>query len=272
VDAEFQSEISVQNMATGAPQAPPENNQVYMGEKIVSFRQLLRRSVLARIETFDTQTTGNWLLDCIQGRFPLPYGFDPNGVDTADRLIATPGTAPFNAVYPILFNLLRPCYVGMRGSANWQFNLVGPRPLGRFSVRRETNENRSAALYKQVSTLATTTANVSSTLSQEILPGQTGRSLLNQNTQTGLAVQAPMYSRFRFLETEVSHIVTGSSAFDTVRDNIHVTAIFKPDAEALQNPKNYVLERYFAIGTDFTFFWFLNVPTMYLLESYPSPP
>ena len=263
------SEGTTEEIFTGTPASSPQDHLVYMGERVVSFRQLLRRSVIARYDSFPV-STGKALIKLTQGRFPLQYGFDPNGVDLIQGLITTGANFAGNCNYPILYNYLAPSYVGNRGSTNWQFNLVGTSNVGHWSCQRAPFSTRTQANYDSVVDLTTPFATLQRNLALNVLPGQTGRSLQNQNTQTGLAVQAPLYSRFRFLGNQAAKSTLGDADFDETNDSLEITAILQQDTTDGQAPENVVVERIFAIGTDFTFFWFLNVPTMYYMTGFPA--
>lgn len=248
-------------------------NLVYMGEKVTSLRQLLRRSCLSRVHVMTADTTNRFYTAMsTQARVPLTYGFDLNGIDTATGLVSAVNE-PFNYVSNNPYTHMQNCFVGRRGSMIWHFNTASAGALGQTSVTRSSMLSLSVAGYKASDT--TTAALSQSAASRDVLfnqnePGCAGISVLNQNTQTGLSVLAPMYSSYRFLNTDPAGTVLGKSIDDTDEDSITVRAAFQPTDG--QDPSKAAIYEYFSIGTDFSFLFFLNVPTLYYYSQVPFAP
>lgn len=94
-------------------------------------------------------------------------------------------------------------------------------------------------------------------------------SLLNQETQTGLSVQSPFYSRFRLTSTSPFKTNVGSTEVEDGEDSLLIQSTHHPKIAGAQDG---LLASYSSMGTDFNFLFFLGVPTMFLYESVPNAP
>jgi len=266
---EFAHEGTCEDFFPSAGESGYEN-LVHMGEKVTSIRQLLRRSSLSRIHLTGADTTSRFFTTISRmSRYPLPYGFDPNGINTAIGLTSGVSEA-FNYSSNNPFTHMQNCYVGMRGSMIWHFNTSGATPLGTTTVTRSSTDTLSAGAYRNsdaTSVGLTTNEGVRDLLFNAHGPGSAGVSLVNQITQTGLSVLAPMYSQYRFLGTDPAKITIGSTVDGSKTDSITYKASYQ--ATDGQNPFNSAVFQYSSIGTDFSFIFFLNVPTLYYYSSVP---
>lgn len=257
-------------MGDNPPEIPRELSLIYSGEKIVSFRTLLRRSCLSRVITLPNDTTSNWLrFFSNMSRYPLYYGYDPNGVNTAVSLIAGPN-APFNFGNNIPFNILGACYVGSRGAVHWHFNMDTPEYVNTLVAKRNSFDPLTIGNY-----YATRTATYVSPdqMARDLSvssrnPGAAGMSLVNQKTQTGLSVSVPYYSKYRLRTNAPSSRTLGVAEDDSNFDLVNVSGCFVPVIG--ENPRNTNLYEYFSVGTDFNFIHFLNVPPLYEVSGVPN--
>lgn len=245
---------------------------VYMGETMLSLRQLIRRSSLSRVDLFNADSTARiCLMQSKRARFPLYPGFDPNGVDVANDVIGAT-TSPYNFVNQHPLNWVRMCFLGSRGSVIWHFNADSPVPVGNFMVSRSMT-TRLATDYSNQETFNTTISNdeiVRSLSCIDINDTPAGASLVNQMTQTGLSVLAPMYSRFRMQSNAASENTLGNSRDDSDFDSLEVIATAFPVSDSKADPKYMLLFSYASAGTDYTPVFFLNVPTLTRLTSLPT--
>lgn len=263
-------EIALTGSGTGAED--PHKNLVYMGETMKSLRQLLRRTVLSRVSNFATDTTNRFLIfDCKRSRFPLYYGYDPSGVDSATgQISAVP--EPFNFVSQHPLNWIRMCFVGSRGSIRWQYNLQCKHPVSNMRVVRKI-ETRTTAKYD--GTLFIASGSNADAVTRDmtcsvLLAGAGGQSVTNQLTQTGLAVEVPMYSRYRMINNSPGNQTIGIAQDDTDTDTQVFTATINPLSDTTGfDPKNCLLYSYCSAGTDYTTLYFLNIPTLYYYGSVP---
>lgn len=254
-------------MTFGNEHTSSENRYLLnFGEQISSLRQLLRRSQLSEVSIPDSDTTSYiYVLQHDSSKFPIPYGYDPNGLNNATGLVS--GTSkPFNFTFSTLINWLTPAFVGVRGSTIVHYNCftnsptTSPLPHIRV-VRRPNSSVQQCTRASTVLAAKTTTSATMSFLRNTLLSGAAGQALTNGQTQAGLSVLHPNYNKFRFQSTSPGKISAPSpldgSDFDTHRLEIVMDPTFGPTTRAL------TVEKYISVGTDFSLNWFLNVPTFY---------
>jgi hypothetical protein len=250
--------------------APRDINLIHMGEHVTSLKQLLRRHSYVGPTVFSADTTSRYsVFTMTQNRLPVYYGFDPNGIHTANEILGA-GTAPFNFVHPTPFNWIARCFRSCRGSVSWQFNTASTTPVSSTKVLRFPN-TITAPDYVSASTVATSLTG-SATIRRLIdltSAGATGQSLTHQLTQTGLSVVIPYYSRYRFRNCGTRYRTLGTIADDTDLDNFRYEGIISPDNG--QNGDDPRVDAYFGIGPDFDFHFFVNVPTL-VEQTLPTAP
>jgi hypothetical protein len=246
-------------------------NLVNMGEKVHSLRTLLRRSNFYRYRASYPDNTSLIAFNTIKTpRIPVTMGYDPNGYDIANDIVGL-GTHRFNYVQTGPFQLLINCFVGYRGSMHWKYNVSGRNPIASIYAFR-TDETRSNE--DGFSTTIPTSASgdyISYAYAVDLPCGSAGLSLTNQHTQASVEVSVPMYNRFRFQSTDPANTVIGTSIDDSDIDSIKVISKHQPVASTADETRGTGYEIYYSIGTDFTFLWFLNVPTFQLVSSMPTP-
>jgi len=246
-----------------APTAPDVNqNLINFGETIRSLRTVLRRDSLTAMQYIPTfvGTFGTYWRKFFT-KFPLAYGYDPNGIHLANGFVSGTSKA-INLVYPHPIPYLLPAFVGVRGSVNWTFNLDTRTPVANLKVSRypegTSNATGGAVVFSITGSAPTTSAAAFKYLALE--QGGGGTALTNQLTNTGLAVQCPMYTNYLFETTQPSRwtlTTAGDGSFY--------------DAFVLELTTNSVdvdwtsgcLWQYAGIGTDFNPVFFLNVPSYY---------
>lgn len=237
-------------------------NLVYFGEKLVSLRQLMRRTAFYQSIKLKKPDNNNQAI-CYNTirlpRLPMGYGYDPFGSYTIPKLVGS-GDYTANIVKQSLLSTIMPCFVAHRGSMIYHFNVDSPVELSSIEVARSTGS---------YTTLVPNVQAVSSTGADSLIPsyarilkasGFQGRTLANQHTQTGISVLVPMYTNLRFLATRSDNVTNPDKVDETTEDTFDVQIITKPafynDIEVNTN-----LDIYYMIGTDFTLHFFLNVPT-----------
>jgi len=174
--------------------SPDQRYRVNFGECVASLRNLMRRYTLSYVyfpQSSDT-TDAIVLYKSIASKFPLYYGYDPNGIHTALGLIS--GTNKnFNFVSTAPYHWITPCFIAQRGSMNWSFNVDGQRPIASIRMVRKPDTSYSAA-SNQVIVSATGSESYNASLYQtsDAGPGCGGQAITNQSTQAGLNVVLPI--------------------------------------------------------------------------------
>jgi len=238
------------------------------GEGITSLRQLLRRQCLSQVRVPVADTTHvNYIWSQTMGRWPLVYGFDPTGLDTAKGLVVTGSNFQFNfcEFHPITY--IMTAFVGTRGSIMWNFNFENTGAIETIRICRLPYSN-STPTTNVVSAATNGTQSVNSSFYTSVMDGGNGGcSLTNQLTQSGLAVSLPNYTNYKFQQTTPSNAsflnTDDGSAYDGFRLQMSMNGLLGPTVAVTK------IWQYCGIGTDFTVHFFLNVPTMFSYATFP---
>jgi hypothetical protein len=92
-----------------------------------------------------------------------------------------------------------------------------------------------------------------------------GTSLMNQKTNTGVSVNAPMYSIYTMLDTSPATRNLGNTNTATTTDTI--TFDWITHEESGHAEIDYDMNTfYFQVGPDYSPVFFLNVPTLYIYD------
>jgi hypothetical protein len=246
-----------------------ETFTVCMGERITSLRQLLRRTTYHRswLLTATPSATVPTHFVCNHARLPLPYGYDPNGIDSGTSTLASPAQVPFNFVYPSFITWIASCFVGHRGSINWHYNIDDSQYVNSFRTIRFSGPTITTSDYKLTATpsLASSSAYARSGIVIRDSGGQ-GMSLCNTRTQAGVSTQYPQFSINRMQTPNHTKLVLGSAVDESDQDHCRLEIALQPHtATNLSAP---AVDFYVSCGTDFNCIFFINVPTMIY---YPTP-
>lgn len=268
-------DTTIAGTAVHTPQ--PEEYLIHFGEAVKSLRQVLRRSCLNEVFVEPSDTT-NYLsiLKHTFSRWPVPYGYDPSGTNTANNVLGA-GTSPFNFTQSTPLNWVIPAFVGVRGSTMWTFNCTnnassgGVGPCTHVRVIRIPNQGVSATYTRSVLAAKGSISENMNFMREQLELGAGGAALTNGITQTGLSVLLPNYNRFRFQSTSPVRIRTPLAADGGDRDMSRLEIISNPLLG--MTTRSLVVSKYVAIGTDFNLHWFLNVPTSfwYIATIVPTP-
>jgi len=243
------------------------------GEQIISLRSVLRRFSLAyklNMGFWNTEDFG--IMMHRHYKIPPQFGFDPNGIHTAVGLVTTASNFPMNFVRNTPLTWVLPMYLGYRGSTNNAWNYGSKELLPDLKVDRETTSLVASDYYLHTG-LATRgsysqCAAFFNTAYSDITSGSSGCSLVNQNTQTGLVVQYPYMTKYRFTYCHPNTFVLGDSNTSTA-DNELLSYTLKNCKNFSDNMYN-TLDRYVSIGSDFNCYFFLNAPTYFVYASTPT--
>jgi hypothetical protein len=246
-------------------------NVVFMGEKIVSLRQILRRTTLQRVYNNITFSTSNkWSAYILNHAYnPLYFGFDANGINTAKGLITTATTFPFNFVLVTPYSWLSPCFRSYRGSQIWHYALSSPALVNDNLLTASRNiGSLTAANYYQALTVLL--AGYSNSIGANYFlntfsSGAGGQSCVLTKTQGGISALYPMYSKFRMRTTDISTATLGTGNDDTNKE--YASFRYQLQTQASNSSDQFMTNLYHSIGTDFSFLFFLHVPTYVIIAS-----
>jgi hypothetical protein len=252
-------------------------NEVF-GEKIVSFRQLLHRSSKAWTQVIpkDSDWNGNQMIFHIPfQRLPRPYGYTLNGAETAFGTVVPASTFRFNysRVHPIIW--LKSCFLGYKGSTNWTFNTVfnegtSTRAMMSTAVCRnpERQNNRPfsySASYNDSTSQLMKNLNTSPSMDRQ---GAYGMALTNQYTQTGLSVNLPYYSRFKFLINNNNNAYSLNDSGDESNLDWFEYSLKRGIPTANTKDAFVMVDVFVGTGPDFDVVFFINCP----VYTYLVPP
>ena len=262
------------NMGMAPSSCPEEQNLVYMGETIVSARQLMHRFQRYMLLTTKVSGTNNnfekrwWILP----RNPVYFGYATNGFHEATSLTAGPNDR-FNFVFNNPINWMSICFVGCRGSLNYAVN-----PIAHFSDELSTPiwisrfleaPNTAGAGWNRGSSnwgrgVVTLNADyISGTES-----GMVGTVLNNQSVGSTLMANVPMYSRFKFQSNNANQRTAGSAEDGTDVDFLRVAYLNIQDTGHVE--QDNAIETWLSAGPDFTLVFYLSAPVVWRYTTMPA--
>jgi len=231
---------------------------VYFGEHISSFRQMLKRysfhsSVLCPATGAGTFKwyIQNWDFPRYRGKWPVPAAID------------TPvtGTTNINNAYNTIINYLTPAFVGQRGGIRKKFVYTTDNnsTIAYMAVSRDTADwtaYNSATLTDVFTT--------PSTFSRNRLAGKpclyNGGEITYQHAQPVLEVEFPYYSSYRFNAAREMGILAPGTLPPSISQNGHFVLI---DATKTANA---FVDIYVAAAEDFQLFLFYGAPPMRVID------
>lgn len=234
---------------------------IFYGERVLSFRQMLKRYTHQRVYTF-AASTKNYLFDMTFRAMPTDRGLNPDGPDTTLLALS------YNYAGMSYICYLKRAYAGWRGSIRWK--LLSNRPTKVTSVVRMTGlTNASTALGSpHVENIDTNIAQ--SILAYRFLQSYRGTSggtaLTMNNTQEGCEVEVPFAVPFRFCKTTSSTAASSAySAFSPGGDAVKLLAVTSNGTGAT------LYQTMVAAGEDFTFLGWIGAPVIYYMGVDPVP-
>lgn len=280
-----QSEEKVEQLVDiSTTERPITNNAVTVGETIVSLRPLLHRanfhhrSLLGNPYSADNVFFVDGLKNLVNyiPRFPVGWGFTPDGVNYATQLLAPNGKTQFQFSPNTTINWLANCFVGYRGGIVHHFNIIknGQVLVDSLTAERDPRTHildtpPRQAINRFTVDVATSQASqlsrVPTTTQLGVLRGAWGHrglALTNTNTQSAISVITPQYSRWKFRPAYVGTRDTWNGANE--KESVRVTATMRCGMNNTTTDNGWpVLETYVAGAVDFDLIYFVCVPTMF---------
>lgn len=251
--------------------AHPERYLINYGESVKSLRQLLRRQSLTFNIGNALNTTDNSLLTQFRfGRYPMYYGYDPNGFNTALGIVDPESIFPFNYSHVTPYNWVAAAFIAQRGSMQWTFNVDTTTPVRHVRVYRDGAHSSSAALTS-IALAAKGSQSVQSHFYKiNCDSGAGGQALTSQQTNAGLTVQLPSYTKYRWNTTSPAQ-TTALTPLDGLDIDSFVLEVHTAPSSEIDSSEAATTWCYSGIGTDFGLYFFLNVPVMWLYSAIPTP-
>jgi hypothetical protein len=247
---------------------PGSQYLVHFGENIRSHRQLLRRYELHSIDAVYPSAVALTRSIWQKGFYKMPTspGYSSTGYSTAGKIIGV-GTTNYNYCASTWLALLSQAYVAYRGSINWSFNVEGASNTSHLRVYKDNISGALAGLT--TANYLCPTASKHAFVITGLNSGLGAQALTNQNTQSGINVQCPMFTQFKFQSTNTANSNAGIIADGSILDRFVLEGDFPFPSTGTTVPT--IIHNYSSIGTDFGLYYFLNVPTIYVYSSQPPP-
>lgn len=237
------------------------------GECIRSLRHLLRRSNY--IDTIkpasDVLNSGYTVIQ--QYRFPQAYGYDSTGWGAAYGQLVPASIFGFNYTKTTPWHIISNCFVAHRGSAHWHYNVEGPSPTTMLARRAGPGSFNTIKISNFGYNPATANWNTVQKFYLDNGPSTAGgAALTNQLTASGLSVGMPNYTQFKFESTYPKNFSTPPTGNSEDGSSIESFELFVDYEGTGVNPSRQLISRYFAVGTDYNLYFFLNCPTLTRLD------
>jgi len=267
--------IEETSMNTTRSNVNPNRYLLNMGESILSLRTLLRRYSLNTVEGFNKNTTGNDYIVKNYSQVPKPYGYMTDGASLANKIKAASGTSTFNysSNHPITW--ISNMYIGRRGSTFLSVNFAGMLPNHiratrnpDYSVNNTYSYTKSQTPSNNYAAYRNYFAGFSSGPVAYLSDGATGQCVINGQTQSSINISMPHYSRFSFMSNELQYANNPNNSDESAYQTCTIEAYIPPGSVTTTFP--IIMESHYAIGTDFSLIFFLNVPQVYNYNTYPT--
>jgi hypothetical protein len=257
--------VIVGNKAT---QPDPNRHHVHFGEAVVSLRPLIHRlahQFTARIAT----SSGTFVLGPYQSRRLKYPGYVPTSSPWSANRIVGSGTAPYVFVRMGIHQMVSLLFVGERGSITHSYCVESGR-LGRPSNVQLKRHNGTLVSGSYVNSEAYNTASASGVArayQRFITDEGAGTALTDAAIQSGIVMNFPYYSPFNFQLVSPTKALYGQAEDQSNTDNVQLSLTYEDPPEDVACRVNV----WSAYGPDYNFFFFKNVPSLYLYVLPHSP-
>jgi len=229
---------------------------VYMGERITSFRQLLRRYTVHSMLRFSGAASSGSFLSVGMYNMPEFYGY----ASSLYAMHATTLAKPFNYVSNHILHYLAPAFVGMRGSLRTKYAVTTSSPV-RLAVELQQGVNTSMS-RPLPTTLPAFTTTQSGTARQAMtsMPSTLapGGAMTLSSVSPAIEVEFPDYNATRFRLTRTLHVTGDTNSLNGTVHTLHLLAV---------STSPFLVERMVSVGEDFSLLWFQGCPPLTLLAS-----
>jgi hypothetical protein len=253
-----EADINVMDLTTGVMTHEMQKPLIYYGEKIVSFRQLLKRYCLCRTFGFSTTSTELQSAIFLLRAMPPVGGFDPAGPDT------TAATTPYMYAGPNFINYLKGAYAGWRGSIRWKF--APNTDVKSIMVSRRPGEGARldpANLRPELTINYARNQGSGFTAYEGLLARDhcsSGAALTQCRTMDALEVEIPMAIESRFCGTLPQYY---AAALNSITRSYPGGDTFVVTVFGNQTAPFFNMDTYVAAGEDFTLLGWIGAPVFY---------
>nr|ULF99923.1 MAG: hypothetical protein [Marnaviridae sp.] len=248
------------------PEVNPIVYQEVFGEQVVSLRDLLHRSALAKSYSLPTPIDGMLKFIVPLKHMPVSPGIFNNGIETTTAPVGTRA----NICPQHLIPWISACFVGFKGSVNVTANVrmtslapnagyVDHLTIDRVPDGRTLN---AAARTPNSSVLSlAATANVAAVANNTIRPGLSGKALTNTRTNTSISANLPYYNNSGFYVADLSKTYNNTDTYSGSENDWWELVVQTPTLGAMG--QGSAVDVYYGTGPDFDLIFFLNTPIVY---------
>lgn len=243
--------------SVGVDADDPNDMAVYFGERLVSFRQILKR--YNQHSTFliaNTSATLPAVWSPVFSDVPFYYGYNNNTLHT------TTATNKFSYVSNTLLHWLMPAFVAMRGSMRSKYVVTAPSTgvVGSMTVVR-TNATAPSVPAVVTTLLTSSQSAYARTANVQRTDCVMGAVTTVVPVQPFIETEFPYYKPIRFDEAR-SILQDASPGLTSPFYNTHTVEVtFSPGTTPV------VLTRYIGVGEDFSLMWFQGCPPLSTLSA-----
>jgi hypothetical protein len=264
------SEYSVPGTAVVAGTVSSSIENMYdivFGERIVSFRQLIKRMCLVYSIDFRNATTDYAIQYLVFGRFPPSFGYSANGLLSAVGIVTPANSYAFDWSPLSYLTWLTPCFAGQRGSINYAVSYAAPGGVHKaeISIQRNPGASVTTNTFGSQGAPGVNYSTYGNFMTGHYTGFSNGGSLACGYTNQGFEFQVPMLVQYKFGSTRITHGTTRNT--DDGSDKGTVTLRIRSRPVQYQDGYNV----YAGAGTDFNLIFFVNCPVVYIYNAIPTP-
>lgn len=257
----------VQTFGSGSDVIKDDNQYlVYQGERIISFRELLRRYQYHNSYYPNDTGTGYRIVRQNLSNFPYYRGWDPNGQDLA--INSESGTSPFTFCTMTLLNWLTPAFALRRGALRHKAILVGMSQANltsAFHVARHWNNNDGVRNDARADPIDGTAPERRVAMQTSHRPSLGGTHVTPSDLNPCLEYETPFYSvGQRFVPArELDY-------FDGFHQGHELLVEIDGTVTSRNKPDKIRIDKYVSIGEDFQLGMYVGPPILYAYLN-PTP-
>lgn len=233
-------------------------SKIFFGERIVSFRQLLRRYNLHSSYLLpSTSSTALTSVRILVPDSPVPYGYSDLNMHT------TSTGGKFNYVNATLLNYLQPAYLAVRGAQRSKYTLRTNSSGVTASLSVARNVGSANGYLATVNYPITTNSAYAAAAIGNRDDCMIGAATTVVSSQPVLEVEFPFYRNTRFDHARIAAFATPVVGTTPLQYAHKVEVVFPPLAASSVT----TLDRHVSVGEDFSLIMFQGCPPMsYLVQ------
>jgi hypothetical protein len=271
------------------PKEEARQYDVYFGEAVRSYRNLLRRTYATEPLITSREpgaTDESYVVSYSRAIYPPMNGYDPASQFDAVSLALGPD-APFTWTQNTPFQILSPCFKGFRGGFIWHYEAYSksqpnlrPSIVASYSMTSPrtslgkvvNDEVLSAAAGSSLNTLALREA-VAPFWNRNLANSvdNSGMAVISTNCAESKSVCIPYKANTRFTSSSPQTSKEDDDGYAITTGSVIVNLITYPSRlGGTDAVKDVIIRRYFSVAPDFTFFYFNCIPRLYKYSTTPG--